>query len=79
MIFLCVLTARPFADDSMRAIPARTRLPEATVALDPEAGVWRQNRESNVMRLPVGVRHLYFLAPHQTSACGWHTSIADIQ
>lgn len=61
---LSALTARQFADDSVRAISAGARLPQAAVALDPEAGVWRQNREGHVMGLPVGVGHLGVLAPH---------------
>jgi len=36
---LCWLTARQFADDSMSAISAGVRLPQAAVALDQEAGV----------------------------------------
>ena len=51
----CVLTARPFADDPVRSIPAGAGLPQAAVALDPEAGVGRQNREGEVVRFPVGV------------------------
>lgn len=58
------LTARLLADDSMCAISAGARLPQATVALDPEAGVWRQHREGDIVCLPVGVRHLCVLAPH---------------
>lgn len=63
------LTAGLLADDAVRAVPAGSRLPQAAVALDPEAGVWRQHRQGHVVRLPVAVRHLLVLAPHQTSAC----------
>ena len=48
----------------MRAVSAGARLPQAAVALDPEAGVRRQDREGDIVRLPVGVRHLGLLAPH---------------
>lgn len=41
---LCVLTSRLLADDAMRAVSAGSRLPQAAVALDPEAGVRRQHR-----------------------------------
>lgn len=64
------LTARLLADDPVRAVPAGARLPQAAVALDPEAGVGRQHGEGHVVRLPVGVGHLRVLAPHQTSTCG---------
>lgn len=67
--FLCVLTARRLADDSVCAVSAGARLPQAAVALDPEAGVWRENREGDVTGLPVGVGHLRVLAPHETSTC----------
>lgn len=64
-----MLTARLLADDAMRAVPAGSRLPQATVALDPEAGVWRQHRWGHVVRLPVAVGHFLVLAPHQAAAC----------
>lgn len=66
----CALTARLLADDPVRAVPAGARLPQAAVALDPEAGVGRQHGEGHVVRLPVGVGHLRVLAPHQASTCG---------
>lgn len=69
-----VLTARLLADDAVRAVSAGSRLPQAAVALDPEAGVWRQHRQGHVVRLPVAVRHLFVLAPHQASACSGNTS-----
>lgn len=59
-----MLTARLLADDPVRAIPAGAGLPQAAVALDPEAGVRGQNGEGDIMRLPVAVRHLRVLAPH---------------
>lgn len=68
-----VLTARLLADDAVRAVPAGPRLPQATVALDPEAGVWGQHGQGRLMRLPVAVGHLFVLAPHQTPACSRNT------
>lgn len=68
-----MLTARLLADDAMRAVSAGSRLPQAAVALDPEAGVWRQHRQGHVVRLPVAVGHLFVLAPHQASACSGNT------
>lgn len=70
------LTARLLADDPVRAVPAGARLPQAAVALDPEAGVGRQHGEGHVVRLPVGVGHLRVLAPHQTSTCGGNNQTA---
>lgn len=70
-----MLTARLLADDAVRAVSAGTRLPQATVALDPEAGVWRQHRQGRLVRLPVAVRHLFVLAPHQASACSGDASV----
>lgn len=61
---VCVLTPRQLADDSMCAVSARAGLPQAAVALDPEAGIRRQNREGHIVRLPVGVGHLCVLAPN---------------
>lgn len=68
-VALCFLTARLLADDSVCAVSAGAWFPQASVALDPEAGVWRKNREGDVMHLPVGVQHLRVLAPHETSTC----------
>lgn len=70
------LTARLLADDPVRAVPAGARLPQAAVALDPEAGVGRQHGEGHVVRLPVGVGHLRVLAPHQASTCGGNKQAA---
>lgn len=53
----------------MRAVPAGARLPQAAVALDPEAGVGGEDGEGHVVRLPVAVGHLGVLAPHQASTC----------
>lgn len=57
----------------MRAVSAGSRLPQAAVALDPEAGVGREHRQGHVVGLPVAVRHLLVLAPHQASACSRNT------
>lgn len=70
---LRVLTARLLADDAVCAVPAGPRLPQATVALDPEAGVWRQHGQGHLVRLPVAVGHLFILAPHQPPACSRDT------
>lgn len=69
-----MLTARLLADDAVCAVPAGPRLPQAAVALDPEAGVGRQHGRRHLVRLPVAVGHLLVLAPHQASACSGHTS-----
>lgn len=53
----------------MRAVPAGARLPQAAVALDPEAGVGGEDGEGHVVRLPVAVGHLGVLAPHQAPTC----------
>lgn len=66
---LAALTARQLADDAVRAVPAGARFPQAGVALDPEAGVGREDGKGHVVRLPVGVGHLGVLAPHQASTC----------
>lgn len=57
------------ADDAVRSVPAGARLPQAAVALDPEAGVGGEDGEGHVVRLPVAVGHLGVLAPHQASTC----------
>lgn len=75
-MYVRALTARLLADDPVRAVPAGARLPQAAVALDPEAGVGRQHGEGHVVRLPVGVGHLRVLAPHQTSTCGGNNQAA---
>lgn len=75
-VYVRALTARLLADDPVRAVPAGARLPQAAVALDPEAGVGRQHGEGHVVRLPVGVGHLGVLAPHQTSTCGGNNQSA---
>lgn len=71
---LSVLTARLLADDAVCAVSAGARLPQATVALDPEAGVWRQHGQGHLVCLPVAVGHLFILAPHQTPACSRNTA-----
>lgn len=65
---MCGLTAWPFADDSMCAVFAGARLPQSTIALDPEAWVWREHGEG--VHFPVDVRHLCVFTPHQTTTCG---------
>lgn len=57
----------------MRSVPAGARLPQAAVALDPEAGVGGEDGEGHVVRLPVAVGHLGVLAPHQASTCSSQT------
>lgn len=69
VVSLAALTAMLLADDAVRAVPAGTRFPQAGVALDPEAGVGREDGKGHVVRLPVGVAHLGVLAPHQASTC----------
>ena len=51
-----LLTAWPFAYDPVCAVLAGARLPQACVALDPEAGVGRKHAAQDVvLHLPVGV------------------------
>ena len=52
------LTAWSLADDPMGAVLAGAGLPQARVALDPEAGVGRQHAQVGVLHLPVCELHL---------------------
>lgn len=56
-MFVTLHTPRAFTDDSMCAVFAGPRPPEARVALNPEAAVGGQHAQISVLLLPVTVVH----------------------